>query len=98
VFRRARIGEPTRHPAVGATLHFDRPATGPIVLGRLAHFGLGRFEPVPNFEKLAFSEHALEQMTERDFTQDDVETSWRSNKTGSGKARLRPFLGLRFER
>jgi CRISPR-associated protein Csb2 len=45
-FRRGRIGEPTRRPAVGATLRFDQPATGPIVLGRLAHFGLGRFEPV----------------------------------------------------
>jgi CRISPR-associated protein Csb2 len=51
-FRRARVGEPTRHPAVGATLRFDPPVTGPIVLGRLAHFGLGRFERVPNFEQL----------------------------------------------
>jgi len=32
-------------PAVGVTLVFHEPVTGPIVLGRLAHFGLGRFEP-----------------------------------------------------
>lgn len=44
-FRRARRGERPTHPAVGATLHFDRAVQGPIVLGRLAHFGLGRFEP-----------------------------------------------------
>jgi CRISPR-associated protein Csb2 len=46
-FRRARTGEPTMHPLVGATLRFDEPICGPIVLGRLAHFGLGRFAPVP---------------------------------------------------
>ena len=49
-FRRARIDE--RHgprcrqripPVVGATIRFDRPVEGPVVLGRLAHFGLGRF-------------------------------------------------------
>jgi CRISPR-associated protein Csb2 len=45
-FRRARIGERTVHPIAGATLTFERPVAGPIVLGRLAHFGLGRFEPV----------------------------------------------------
>ncbi|MGP6188503.1 MAG: type I-U CRISPR-associated protein Csb2 [Vulcanimicrobiaceae bacterium] len=44
-FRRARIGERTIHPLVGATISFDRPVDGPIVVGRLAHFGLGRFEP-----------------------------------------------------
>ena len=49
-FRRARIGESTVHPAIGATLRFDQPATGPIVLGLLAHFGPGRFEPVTNVE------------------------------------------------
>jgi CRISPR-associated protein Csb2 len=43
-FRRARTGERTAHPAVGATITFDEPVDGPIVLGRLAHFGLGRFE------------------------------------------------------
>ena len=47
-FRRARTGEPTIHPVVGATLRFNEPACGPIVLGRLAHFGLGRFAPVPS--------------------------------------------------
>jgi CRISPR-associated protein Csb2 len=46
-FRRARIGERTVHPVIGATIRFDRPVTGPIVLGRLAHFGLGRFDPLP---------------------------------------------------
>ncbi|MGP6158251.1 MAG: type I-U CRISPR-associated protein Csb2 [Vulcanimicrobiaceae bacterium] len=45
-FRRARLGETPVHPVVGATISFDRPVEGPIVLGRLAHFGLGRFEPV----------------------------------------------------
>jgi CRISPR-associated protein Csb2 len=44
-FRRARIGERTAHPVVGAMLTFERPVQGPIVVGRLAHFGLGRFEP-----------------------------------------------------
>ncbi len=44
-FRRARIGEHTVHPVVGATLRFDQSVSGPIVLGRLAHFGLGRFAP-----------------------------------------------------
>jgi CRISPR-associated protein Csb2 len=32
-------------PVVTASLHFERPIEGPIALGRLAHFGLGRFEP-----------------------------------------------------
>ncbi len=45
-FRRARIGERTHHPVVGATIRFDAPVIGPIIVGRLAHFGLGRFEPV----------------------------------------------------
>lgn len=44
-FRRARIGERTIHPVVGATITFDRPVAGPIVVGRLAHFGLGQFRP-----------------------------------------------------
>lgn len=39
-------------PAVGATLRFDEPVQGPIVLGRLAHFGLGRFEPVEELESV----------------------------------------------
>jgi CRISPR-associated protein Csb2 len=47
-FRRARIGERTVHPVVGATIRFERPVVGPIVLGRLAHFGLGRFDPSPS--------------------------------------------------
>jgi CRISPR-associated protein Csb2 len=46
-FRRARIGERTVHPVIGATIRFDHSVTGPIVLGRLAHFGLGRFDPLP---------------------------------------------------
>lgn len=45
-FRRSRLGKrasPT--PVAAATITFDRIVEGPIVLGRLAHFGLGRFEP-----------------------------------------------------
>ncbi|MGC8486386.1 MAG: type I-G CRISPR-associated protein Csb2 [Candidatus Baltobacteraceae bacterium] len=34
------------YPVVAATLQFEEPVSGPLVLGRLAHFGLGRFEPV----------------------------------------------------
>ncbi len=44
-FRRARRGELPTHPVVGATLRFEREVQGPIVLGSLAHFGLGRFDP-----------------------------------------------------
>jgi len=44
-FRRVRLGERVAYPAVGATIEFDRIVQGPIVLGRLSHFGLGRFEP-----------------------------------------------------
>ncbi len=44
-FRRARKGERPTHPVVGATITFEREVAGPIALGRLAHFGLGRFEP-----------------------------------------------------
>ncbi len=44
-FRSRRRGKSERlPPAVGATLRFATPITGPIVLGRLAHFGLGQFE------------------------------------------------------
>ncbi len=46
-FRRTRIRKPSPPlPAVAATVHFDEPVEGPIILGRLAHFGLGRFEPI----------------------------------------------------
>lgn len=45
-FRRFRRGEQATHPVIGATLSFDREVQGPIVLGRLAHFGLGQFTPV----------------------------------------------------
>jgi CRISPR-associated protein Csb2 len=44
-FRHARRGKRPTHPIVGATITFDREVAGPIVLGQLAHFGLGRFEP-----------------------------------------------------
>ncbi len=45
-FRRTRIRKPSLPlPVVAATLRFEKPVQGPIVLGRLAHFGLGRFEP-----------------------------------------------------
>lgn len=33
-------------PAWHATVSFKHPTRGPIVLGSLAHFGLGRFEPI----------------------------------------------------
>lgn len=46
-FRRGRIRKSAPPlPIVAATIHFDEVVEGPIVLGRLAHFGLGRFEPV----------------------------------------------------
>jgi CRISPR-associated protein Csb2 len=32
-------------PMIGATLRFQTPVAGPVVLGRLAHFGLGQFRP-----------------------------------------------------
>ncbi|HVA27253.1 MAG TPA: type I-U CRISPR-associated protein Csb2 [Candidatus Baltobacteraceae bacterium] len=44
-FRRARRGERASHPVAGATLEFEQEVVGPIVLGRLAHFGLGQFDP-----------------------------------------------------
>jgi predicted DNA-binding transcriptional regulator YafY len=45
-FRRTRFRKSTPPlPVVGAILRFEKPVSGPIVLGRLAHFGLGRFEP-----------------------------------------------------
>jgi CRISPR-associated protein Csb2 len=44
-FKRSRKGE-TTPPPIAVTLRFDRAVEGPIVLGRLAHFGLGQFEAV----------------------------------------------------
>lgn len=45
-FRARRRGKAERlPPLVGATLRFSEPVPGPIVLGRLAHFGLGQFAP-----------------------------------------------------
>ena len=50
-FRRVRMRKPSPPlPVVAATLHFNEPVEGPIVLGRLAHFGLGRFEPASGGE------------------------------------------------
>ena len=43
-YRRSRPGarrEPLGH---GLRIHFDEPVTGPVTLGALSHFGLGRFE------------------------------------------------------
>ena len=57
-FRRARIGEHTGHPIVGATITFDEPVAGPIVLGRLAHFGLGRFDVAKRAEEMRRTEMA----------------------------------------
>ncbi len=46
-FRRTRVRKAMPPlPVSAATLQFDEPVEGPIVLGRLAHFGLGRFEPI----------------------------------------------------
>ncbi len=44
VFRHRRVGSSPK-PMVGATIVFVSAVEGPIVLGSLAHFGLGRFEP-----------------------------------------------------
>lgn len=33
------------HPGYGLTLEFDQQVTGPLALGALSHFGLGRFQP-----------------------------------------------------
>lgn len=41
--RRGTLGG--QPPAIAATLRFDTLVQGPIVLGRLAHFGLGQFLP-----------------------------------------------------
>ncbi len=47
-FRRSRMRKPSSPlPVVAASLHFEEPVSGPIALGSLAHFGLGRFEPAP---------------------------------------------------
>jgi hypothetical protein len=40
-----RPGRQLKYPAVGASVGFAKPVKGPIVLGRLAHFGLGQFRP-----------------------------------------------------
>lgn len=46
-FRRSRLHKNMPPLLVAAaTIDFDEPVEGPIALGRLAHFGLGRFEPV----------------------------------------------------
>ncbi len=45
-FRRTRTSKNApSYPVAAATLHFEEPVIGPLVFGRLAHFGLGRFEP-----------------------------------------------------
>jgi CRISPR-associated protein Csb2 len=47
-FRRRRPNKPIlANPIVGATIRFDRPVSGPLALGRLAHFGLGQFRADP---------------------------------------------------
>lgn len=46
-FRRTRFRKQSPPlPVAAATLRFDTPVEGPLVLGSLAHFGLGRFEPL----------------------------------------------------
>jgi CRISPR-associated protein Csb2 len=37
----------TAHQAIGAELTFAHALAGPLALGGLSHFGLGRFTPVP---------------------------------------------------
>ncbi len=45
-FRKERLGKSAPlPPMVGATLRFRAAVRGPLVLGRLAHFGLGQFRP-----------------------------------------------------
>ncbi len=46
-FRRYRRAERLikARPGRGFTIHFDEPVSGPLCLGQLSHFGMGRFEP-----------------------------------------------------
>jgi CRISPR-associated protein Csb2 len=46
-FRRYRRDErlTKARPGCGFTIHFDEPVMGPLCLGQLSHFGMGRFEP-----------------------------------------------------
>lgn len=46
-FRRYRRAEPLANarPGHGFTIHFEEPVVGPLCLGQLSHFGMGRFEP-----------------------------------------------------
>jgi hypothetical protein len=44
-FQRRRSGDRPVYPTCSATLAFEEAVDGPIVLGRLAHFGLGQFRP-----------------------------------------------------
>lgn len=48
-FTRTRPGGAMRtaHQAIGAELTFPQAVAGPLALGGLSHFGLGRFTPVP---------------------------------------------------
>lgn len=45
-FRRYRVSEglARARPGHGFTIHFDEPVAGPLCLGQLSHYGLGRFE------------------------------------------------------
>jgi CRISPR-associated protein Csb2 len=48
-FRRYRRTERLHHARAGFgfTLYFDKLVSGPLCLGQLSHFGMGRFEPCP---------------------------------------------------
>jgi len=48
-FRRYRAGEllAKARPGHGFTIHFEEPVPGPLCLGQLSHFGMGRFERCP---------------------------------------------------
>lgn len=46
-YRRYRTGEKLvkSRPGIGLVLEFSEPVTGPLLLGKLSHFGFGRFAP-----------------------------------------------------
>lgn len=47
-FRRSRTGSRPEPPGYGLRIRFEEPVTGPVTLGALTHFGLGRFEVDPH--------------------------------------------------
>jgi CRISPR-associated protein Csb2 len=47
---RRKAAEPEERFAAHALLRFSQPVEGPVVLGKLRHFGLGLLRPVAGFE------------------------------------------------